>query len=505
MKVLLMHYDRNFDWQGELPAQAPNLIQDLGLEVLFNHMSGGDEFLLQAARRGMLRSLAEPEAIIYRQQALSDCLAHPEIVRAIYNLTVETLVEKKKMFGWFSQTPEQNLRYAVQVMELLVRMLRRLRQVALESGTLFHSPAFKRFFAMLLEELDDAYFAIINEHLRRLQFRRGVLISASFGKGNSAIDIVLRSPLTEKRRWSELILGPRDGRLWFDVHPRDEAGHQALSELQARGVNLVADALRQSTEHVLDFFIQLRAELAFYLGCLNLRTGLNGRGFETSLPEPKPASEPSLSALGLYDPALAFIAGGGVVPNDLAAAGKELVVITGANQGGKSTFLRSIGLAQLLMQAGMFVPATEFSATVATGIFTHFKREEDKTMTRGKLDEELNRMSRIVDQIRPGGILLCNESFASTNEREGSEIGHQVIGALNEVGVKVLLVTHLFDLSQRFRREAPDGVLFLRAERLADGSRTFKIREGEALPTSHGMDLYDEIFRDGLPAPTAGD
>jgi len=66
-----------------------------------------------------------------------------------------------------------------------------------------------------------------------------------------------------------------------------------------------------------------------------------------------------LSALGLYDPALALVAGGGVVANDLAAAGKELVVITGANQGGKSTFLRSIGLAQLLMQAGMFVPATK--------------------------------------------------------------------------------------------------------------------------------------------------
>jgi DNA mismatch repair ATPase MutS len=181
------------------------------------------------------------------------------------------------------------------------------------------------------------------------------------------------------------------------------------------------------------------------------------------------------------------------------------VVITGANQGGKSTFLRSIGQAQLLMQAGMFVPATDFSANVASGVFTHFKREEDPTMTRGKLDEELNRMSRIVDEIRPGGVLLCNESFASTNEREGSEIGEQAIGALNEAGVKVLLVTHLFDLTQRFRREAPDRVLFLRAERLPDGTRTFKIREGEALPTSHGKDLYDEIFRDDLPAPSASD
>lgn len=221
MKTLLLHRDRNFDWQRELPAQAENLIQDLGLQVLFKAMSGGDEFLLQVVQRGVLWSLTEPEAIVYRQHALGDCLEHPEIVSAIYDLTVETLIEKKKIFGWFNQTPEQNLRSAVQVMELLVRMLKRLRQIALESGTLFHSPAFKRFFAMLLEELDDEYFTAINEHLRRLQFRRGVLISAGLSKGNSAVDIVLRRPLSEKQRWSELIFGPRDGRLWFDVHPRD--------------------------------------------------------------------------------------------------------------------------------------------------------------------------------------------------------------------------------------------------------------------------------------------
>jgi hypothetical protein len=354
MKTLLMHRDRNFDWQRELPAQAENLIQDLGLQVLFKVMSGGDEFLLQVVQRGVLWSLTEPEAIVYRQQALSDCLDHPAIVRAIYDLTVETLVAKKKIFGWFSHTPEQNLRYAVQVLELLVRMLKRLRQTALENRTLFKSPAFKRFFAMLVEELDDEYFAAINEHLRQLQFRRGVLINARLGKGNSALDIVLSRPSTEKQRWSELIFGPRDGRLWFDVHPRDDGGHQALSELQARGVNLVANALTQSTEHVLGFVVQLRAELAFYLGCLNLQAALNGKGFATSLPRPKPASKPSLSGRGLYDAALALVASGDVVSNDLSAGSKGLVVITGANQGGKSTFLRSVGLAQLLMQAGMF-------------------------------------------------------------------------------------------------------------------------------------------------------
>ena len=81
----------------------------------------------------------------------------------------------------------------------------------------------------------------------------------------------------------------------------------------------------------------------------------------------------------------------------MKAEDKDLVIITGANQGGKSTFLRSIGLAQLMMQCGMFVAAESFGSNICTCLFTHYKREEDPTMRSGKLDEELGRMSSIVD------------------------------------------------------------------------------------------------------------
>ena len=76
-----------------------------------------------------------------------------------------------------------------------------------------------------------------------------------------------------------------------------------------------------------------------------------------------------------------------------------MIVITGANEGGKSTFLRSVGAAQLMMQAGMFVAAETFGANVRDGVFTHFNREEDATLTRGRLEEELARMSAIVEYI----------------------------------------------------------------------------------------------------------
>jgi DNA mismatch repair protein MutS len=130
-------------------------------------------------------------------------------------------------------------------------------------------------------------------------------------------------------------------------------------------------------------------------------------------------------------------------------------------------------------------------------------------MERGKLDEELARMSQIVDRIRPDSVLLVNEAFASTNEREGSEIARQVVRALTERGVRVFFVTHLFELARSF--EGQDGAVFLRAERLPDGTRTYRVRVGEPLATSHGEDVYRRVFGPSpdtltsAPSPAGGE
>ena len=77
----------------------------------------------------------------------------------------------------------------------------------------------------------------------------------------------------------------------FHFHPRDESGARALSELRDRGVNLVANALAQSTDHILSFFNMLRTELAFYVGCLNLREQLAKKGEPICFPFPTAAQE----------------------------------------------------------------------------------------------------------------------------------------------------------------------------------------------------------------------
>lgn len=109
-------------------------------------------------------------------------------------------------------------------------------------------------------------------------------------------------------------------------------------------------------------------------------------------------------------------------------------------------------------------------------------------------------MREIVDRLSPASLVLLNESFASTNEREGSEIAAQVVRALVAAGVRVALVTHQYTLARDLRDRPPCRALFLRAERSPEGAPTFRLVEGAPLPTSHGGDVYERVFG-GAPEP----
>lgn len=494
MKVFLMYRDRDFDPGCEPPPNAMALIQDLELSALFDAMGMGDSFLLEIAKKAVLTSLKDEPEILYRQEVLKDCLDHPSTVRQLYGLAVETIENKKRhWWGFAGRSPDSILYSARELMDMFAGSLKKLRTIADECAKEFESEGFSRFFSMLARELDDEYLSKIGEHLKELKFRNGVLVSAGLGTGNKGAGYTLRKPHTIARGWFRRVFSKPSG-YTYCISDRDEAGARALADLRAKGINLVADALARSADHILGFFNALRTELAFYVACLNLYERLVKKGEPVCFPTPFPAGARIHSFTGLYDVCLTLTMGQRAVGNDLNAGGKDLAIITGANRGGKSTFLRSIGVAQLLMQCGMFAPAGAFSSNICRGLFTHYKREEDHTMTSGKFDEELGRMSDIADNVRPDALVLFNESFAATNEREGSEIAGQITRALVEKRIKVFYVTHLYEFAGRFCDQKPGNVIFLRAERETGGVRTFRIVEGEPEGTGYGRDLYSAIF-----------
>jgi len=508
MKVFLMCRDRDFDPEQKLPWNEYALTQDLELNTLFRAMAREDKFLFTMARQAVLTSLHDPEAICYRQDVLRDCLKNSAVIRQMYHIPIEARERKSRSWlGIYSMYPGSTLSSAIQLLEMFVELLKKLRGIAEESASRFESEGFRRFFAMIVKELDDDYFAAVSAHLKALKFPNGVLLSAQLAQGNESANYVLRKPHGKKKHWVAQVFAPKPPTYTFNIHPRDEHGAKVLSELRDRGINLVANAVAQSADHIDSFLKMLRIELAFYVGCLNLQEQLAQLGEPTSFPLPMDSGELRHSFTGLYDVCLALTMKHQIVGNDVNADNRDLLVITGANQGGKSTFLRSIGLAQLMMQCGMFVGAQSLCASVCRGLFTHYKREEDPTMKSGKLDEELARMSAIVDRIGPQCMVLFNESFAATNEREGSEIAQQIVSALLKKRIKVFFVTHLYGFAHGVYDTNLQNPIFLRAERQSDGTRTFKLLEGEPLETSYGEDLYQQVFgtcsEEGVRTPAA--
>jgi hypothetical protein len=498
VKAHLLFKDRDFDLEAALPANQEDLVQDLELSVLLGPMAAGDRFLAEVSRRVLLTSLPDPADITYRQQILAESISAPEVIREMYSVVVGAFEDRRSFWGGYGgsfRNPSTNLSGAVAYLEGYVGRLRQLRQIADDNAGKFESDGLRTLFSSLQRDLDDEYFDEVGSHLKQLHFRDGVLMSAELDRDNGPINIVLRASRALHTRWKERLgIAPRSS-YSFTLAPRDEAGGHILDDLRGRGINLVANAAAQSADHLTSYFAMLRVELGFYVSCLNLWERLSERGVPTCFPDPLEPQSVAFSCTDLRDACLALRSEDPVVGNDVEGDGACLVIITGANSGGKSTFLRSVGVAQLMMQCGMFVAAASYRANAVRGLFTHFIREEDRSMTSGRFDEELSRMSTIVDQLTDRCLVLFNESFAGTNEREGSEIARQIVLGLLESDIKVFFVTHRFHFAESVFEDRGTSALFLRAERRPDGERNYKLVERRPLATSFGEDLYYRLGR----------
>lgn len=491
MNGYLLYPNRDFDMSSAPIYGAGDLVSDLELEKLFQAMAGEDKTVLAAARAALLCPLEAREEILYRQQMMEDCIENPDTVRELYQTTLDAM-ESRRKGGWFLSSSYLPSLFsgAVSLLLCYLDFLHKLRGLADSAGAAFSSPGFRRFFSMLQTELDNGFLMQAEEALTELKFRDGMLIGMTLGEVNEGKGYTLLRR-EKKQFWRRWVFAPS-----FTLAPRDDAGANDLSARRDYAMNESVGILAESADHVEHFFQMIRNELAFYVGCLNLFDAMVARGMPVCIPKLYEGEEPYREFDGLYDISLA-LAAGHAVGNRLETHGQRLYIITGANQGGKSTFLRSVGQAQLMAQCGVFVAAEHYISHISHGIFTHFKKEEDSGMNSGKLDEEMLRMSGIVEQLRPGTLVLFNESFAATNEREGSELCRQITAALVEHGVEVFSVTHLYTYADGFYQIGLPYATYLRAERMADGNRTFHILPGRPLQTAYGKDLYEKIFKLG--------
>ena len=215
----------------------------------------------------------------------------------------------------------------------------------------------------------------------------------------------------------------------------------------------------------------IEKEMVYYLAFAAFERNIMRQGFEMCMPS---ASEDKLSAENLYDLALALTnseLGKKVVPNPLMLSGDEsFFVLTGPNQGGKTTYGRSLGQLIWFSKMGFSVPADKASVPYFTDLFTHFSVEESAESGRGKLMDELERLKPIMDDTKDGAFVVINELFTTAANYDAIEMGQRVLRKLISKKCRGIYVTHLGELTQ-----TGEGVVSLVADVDENNNQTFEI------------------------------
>jgi len=200
--------------------------------------------------------------------------------------------------------------------------------------------------------------------------------------------------------------------------------------------------------------------------------------------------------IGAYSPTLLFkVKHRDVVSNNIHFDEKgNVFIITGANAGGKSVYVRTIGVVQILFQLGLPIPAESAQMKIVNNIFTHFATSIDTSDSRFVL--ECKAMQKILDAIDSDSLLLMDESFSSTSSYEGAAVAEQVIERLQSIGCMCVYSTHLHELTALADSEQKYSSKIENLHiQMKDGVPTYHIIEG----TTHGKSYaYDIAKKYGL-------
>ncbi|MBO6207469.1 MAG: hypothetical protein J6O73_11070 [Lachnospiraceae bacterium] len=536
MKVFLLYKDRE-KAEKEMYYDTVSIVKDLGLKTIFlnaakrlvyegkkiKNLETEDPFLMDTLKTVMMTPLATAEEIRYRQEIINDCIFHEELIRSLYETCKNVQLKSDALIREHRDkstkgNPVTKLISEIRVLHLLQDSLSSIRRLLEEQKERFTSEGLIGFQEAFLKAWPKEREEFVRSALADISFYTCGAEDADQGRNRLVRPrIVLECGLEDGLKFSTMKLEELSSGSTRFVKPggtlykiqeyfnsrvqdsfsttEDERINEQAHQLEYGIVSFVVEELKGELMGFKPFFDKLRYQTAFYLAAVQLV-----RHFERIRMQwcfPQVSDRRDLKFADLKEPVLGLSRLDDVVGNDCELKQKDLVIITGANQGGKSTFLRSIGIAQVMMQCGLMVAATTYHSGIFPRIFVHFTRREDSQMNSGRLDEELKRMNKIVEQIGEGSLLLLNESFATTTEKEGSGIAYDITKALCEAGVRILTVTHILAFARRVyeenKEEPRSAVEFLTAERNEDGSRTFRMIRHAPEETSFGLDLYDEI------------
>ena len=447
-------YPNNSDFTIDESTTIPDFFVDLNLDQVIDAITDRkQEYNLESFFYIPLQSI---ETINFRQDIFRD-LENESVLNAIkkfaekmvlvrrYLNMIEKLYFKYHQEGWF-------LEAAVIYCEAIQSLVMDLKETPIKSKGLLD------FLAYVNEYISSSGFISLQSDSLE---RKTELSSIQYS-------VIIKGNWVRVRKFESEIDYSKEVERTFEKFKQGEVKNYRIDLVVASGMNHVEAQIVDCVAKLYpDFFKQLDlfcqkysgfidkviltfdCQIQFFVSYIDFIENFKSKGLLFCYP--RVTKDKAIHAKDTFDIALAkkrLYESEPVVCNDFYLRGEErILVVSGPNQGGKTTFARMFGQLHYLASLGCPIPGKEATLFLFDQIFTHFEKEEDIRNLRGKLQDDLVRIHRILETATSDSIIIMNEIFTSTTLKDAIFLSKEIIQRIINLDALAVCVTFIDELS----------------------------------------------------------
>ncbi|MEM7334717.1 MAG: hypothetical protein AAF490_21755 [Chloroflexota bacterium] len=461
--------------KANLGLISKDAIRDLELESIVQAMCQHTTYH-ESVRKVLYQLCQDPETIQYRQTVLRDMQAN-----AVFSERLKALIPLLDELTQFTFLKRgrgsllQDVAARARELELLVTVVETLNEsftavsTPLQSTGLLALQTQTQAFAQKesFKEMTKALPPMINTLRSNASITIGVNLDERLRPEAAVLLSVNQEQFTESTFLEQLFgKGNQEGKGIAQLHrppvmPQSGSSREKFSPLMVPLFKDLAKVLEKVAEPIAEelkrftaingrFLAELRPELIFYSQAYALIERLQSHDLRLSFPEIVSAEARVCSVKDAYNLLLGIqqLDAAVVVTNNIEfGENGRIAILTGPNQGGKTTFMQAVGLVYVMAQAGLPVPGKKATLSPIDAIYTHYPIEEQLALGTGRFGDEAKRIRAIFEKVTQSSLVLLNESLATTSLGEGTFVAQDIVKAFRQIGLCAIFTTHMHELA----------------------------------------------------------
>lgn len=516
----------------------PQCVHDLGLAKTLATLGANTPGRLPR-REGALDLCTDPAVITYRQDVLDDLWRNPDFTRQLQGLLPDIqALDPSHTFVDRRQSSLQEVTWRLTELERFVTCIQGLHAIFTQMGDRLKAAGWQTLRTLVTQTAGNTVYQQLTRELpdmlRTMRSKVSVTIGVNLDRQLRPVAATLLSVNDQKFTAATFLdrlfgketqpfkgLGPLHTVPDLDAGPLRAGNPQHSRDVNPLMVPLFSDlaqvletvcrpiarALRHYNGLHSGLLATVSGDMTFYLAAITLMQRLHACGLPLCRPVIAPMRERVCELRQAYNLNLALDyirqerlqVSEALVTNDVQMGEHGRVcILTGPNQGGKTTYTQMAGVCQVLAQLGLWVPAAQARLSPVDHIYTHYPVEEHETRGKGRFGEEAQRLSQIFAHSTRHSLILLNESLASTNPGESLYIAQDVVRILRRMGARAIFATHLHELAadvEALNANTPGDsrIVSLIASRRNEGEqdtrRSYKIVPGQPMGRSYAQEI----------------